>query len=85
MRELVRTSRYVASTHAADEMEADGLTIFDVEHCVLTGRIVQRQRDMISGEWKYLIEGKTLGDERAVVVAKISPTGKLVIITVYVA
>jgi hypothetical protein len=83
MRELVRTGQYIASTHATDEMEADGLTIFDVEHCVLTGKIIMRQRDQVTREWKYIIEGDSILDERMQVVAKIAPTGKLVFITVY--
>lgn len=83
MRELVRTSGYVMTAHGVEEMEADGLTIFDVEHCILTGEIVERQRDRGTGEWKYLILGKTLSDDAGVVVAKIGPTGKLVMITVY--
>jgi len=45
MRELVRTSSYVVTTHAEEEMEADRLTVFDLEHCVLTGEIVETQRD----------------------------------------
>lgn len=84
MQEMVRTSRYVMTVHGADEMEADGLTVYDVERCVLTGRIVQRQRDRVTGEWKYLVQGQTLGGDSAVVVGRIGPTGKLVVITVYV-
>jgi len=83
MRDLVRASEYVLTVHGADEIEADGLSVFDVEHCILTGRIVKRQRDRVTGEWKYLVEGRTLRGTRATVVAKIGPTGKLVLITVY--
>lgn len=83
MRELVRTSSYVMTLHAQEEMEADWLTLFDVEHCILTGRIASRQRDRMSGEWKYRISGATLEGQRAVVVAKVGGRGKLVIITVY--
>ena len=83
MRDMVRMSRYVMTLLAVDEMEADGLTVFDVEHCVLTGEIVGRQRDRRTTEWKYLVSGRTLDGEKAVVVAKMGPTGKLVIITVY--
>lgn len=83
MHELVRTSRYVMTIHAVEEMEADGLTLFDVEHCILSGKIVERQKDRKTDEWKYLVEGQTLADDKAVVVAKIAPTGKLVILTVY--
>ena len=45
MREFVRESRYVMTAHGRQEMHADDLTVFDVEHCVLTGRIIERQRD----------------------------------------
>lgn len=83
MRDLVRASKYVLTVHGADEIEADGFSIFDVEHCILTGRIVKRQRDRVTGEWKYLVEGQTLTGTRATVVARIGPTGKLVLITVY--
>ena len=38
--------------HAGDEMEDDGLTVFDVEECVLSGIVVERQRDETTGEWK---------------------------------
>ncbi len=83
MRELIRTSRYVMTIHAVEEMEADRLTLFDVEHCILTGEIVQRQKDRETDEWKYLVEGQTLTDDKAMLVAKMGPTGKLVILTVY--
>jgi len=83
MRELVRTSRYVMTVHGHEEMEADRLTVFDVEHCILTGEIVERQKDLRTGEWKYLVEGETLSGHRAVVVSTVGATGKLVIITVY--
>ena len=83
MRELVRTSSYIMTVHANEEMEADGLTVFDVEHCILTGDIAERQRDRRTGEWKYLVQGRTLSGDEATVVSRIGPTGKLVIITVY--
>jgi hypothetical protein len=83
MREVVGASRYVATTHAVEEMEADGLTTFDVEHCILTGKIIERQRDRQTGERKYMVEGRTLDDEKVRAVVKLGPGGKLVFITVY--
>jgi len=83
MPELVRTSRYVMTIHGQEEMEADRLSVFDVEHCILTGGIVERQRDPRTREWKYLVEGEALSGHRSVVVSKIGPTGVLVVITVY--
>ena len=83
MREKVRTRQYVMTLHAEEEMNDDGLSIFDVESGILTGEIIERQKDRATGEWKYLVQGKTLTDDVIVVVGKLSLTGKLVIITVY--
>ena len=83
MRELIRLRLYVMTLHAEEEMDADALTIFDVEHVLLTGSIVERQKDRASDEWKYLVNGESLAGDKATVVAKVGPTGKLVIITVF--
>ena len=82
-RELIREQRFVLTVHAVDEMEDDGLTIFDLEQAILTGKIAERQRDEETREWKYVVQGSTLSDDKVGVVVKLSPTGKLVIITVY--
>ena len=83
MRDKVCTRQYVMTLHAEEEMSDDELTIFDVERAILTGEIVERQKDRVTGEWKYLLQGRTVAEEEIVVVAKISIIGKLVIITVY--
>ena len=83
LREKVRTRQYVMTVHANDEMDEDGLTIFDVESVILSGKIIERQKDQSTGEWKYLVKGESLTGESAVTVTKISPTGKLVFLTVF--
>lgn len=83
MRELVRRSRYVMTAHGRQEMQADDLGLFDVEHCILTGHIIERQRDRRSREWKYLVQGETLAGSVAITVAKFGANDMLVIITVY--
>ena len=70
--------------HARKEMNDDGLTIYDVESGILTGNIIERQRDRVTAEWKYRIRGEMLIGDDIEVIAKLSPTSKLVIITVYV-
>ena len=70
--------------HARKEMNDDGLTIYDVESGILTGNIIERQRDRVTAEWKYRIRGETLIGDDIEVIAKLSPTSKLIIITVYV-
>jgi hypothetical protein len=83
MREKIHTRQYVMTLHAEEEMDEDGLTIFDVERGVLTGEIAERQKDHDTGEWKYLVQGQTVVGKSVVVVTKLSPTEKLVILTVY--
>jgi hypothetical protein len=84
MREKIRTRQYVMTLHAEEEMNDDGLSIYDVESGILTGEIMERQKDRVTAEWKYRIRGETVNGSELEVVAKLSPTGKLVIITVYI-
>jgi hypothetical protein len=84
MREKIRTRQYVITLHAEEEMNDDDLTIYDVECGILTGEILERQKDRVTAEWKYRINGKTVDGSEVEVMAKLSPTGKLVIVTVYV-
>ena len=83
MQALVRASEYVVTLHGHEETEADRLTMYDVEHVILTERIVERQRDERTNEWKYLVGGETLEGDAAVVAGKIGPTRKVVVLTVY--
>ncbi len=84
LRQLIRTLSYVVSTHAADELEDDHLSILDLENIILSGQIVERQRDRNTGEAKYVIQGSTLTGVAAEVVAKVGHSGRLFIITVFV-
>ena len=83
MRRKVRAREYVVTLHADEEMDEDGIGVLELECCILTGEIVGRQRDRDTKEWKYLVCGESADGEAVVVVAKLSPTGKLVILTVY--
>ena len=82
-RHLIRTLSYVVSTHAAEELEDDNLSILDLENIVLTGQITERQRDTKTREAKCVIAGITLDGAAAEAVVKVGFGGKLVIITVY--
>jgi hypothetical protein len=84
MRDKIRNREYIMTAHGEEEMDNDSLTIFDVERCILNGKILERQKDKVTAEWKYRINGKSLSGGEVEVIAKLSPTGKLVIITVYV-
>jgi uncharacterized DUF497 family protein len=84
MREKIRSMDYIMTIHAEEEMNNDSLSIFDVENVILTGEIVERQKDQETGEWKYLISGETIDGDSLIVACKLSQIDKLVIITVYV-
>ena len=60
-------------------MEADDLTIFDVESAILRRRIVERQRDRDMQEVKC----RALSIKGIEAVVKLSATGKMVVVTVY--
>lgn len=83
MREKVRRREYVVTAHARKEMIDDDFAIYDVERGIRTGEILERQKDQITAEWKYRINGKTISGDEIELIVKLSPTNKLVIITVY--
>ena len=82
-RHLIRTLNYVISTHAAEELEDENLSILDLENIILTGRIKERQRDAQTREIKCVIVGITLDGAAAEAVVKIGVTGRLIVITAY--
>ena len=65
IRDLVRSLNYVVSVHSAEELEDEDLTILDLENILLTGTIVERQKDRGTRETKFVIRGRTLDDRCA--------------------
>jgi hypothetical protein len=84
LRDKIRAGEYVVPFHAADELDDDEISIFDVENIILIGEIVERQRDAQTRERKYVVRGETRDGAAACSVVKIGPTGKVVIITAWV-
>ncbi|MDR4465932.1 MAG: DUF4258 domain-containing protein [Nitrospira sp.] len=82
-RALVRDRSYIISVHALEEMGEDDLLNEDIEHVVLTGKIVERQLDRASRERKYVFSGTSCDGEKVAVVLKMGPTGKAMVITAY--
>lgn len=85
IRECIRSLNYVVSIHAAEELDDDNITILDLENIILTGKIIERQRDTRTREVKCVVRGSTLDERHAETVVKIGATGKLFIITAYLA
>ena len=82
-RQLIRSLRYVVSTHAAEELEDDNLSILDLENIILTGQVKERQRDAHTRDVKCVVAGVTLDGAAAEVVVKTGFGGRLIVITVY--
>lgn len=83
MREKVLASDYVVTFHARREMNDDELETYDIERAILTGKIRERQKDRATAEWKYVVHGSATDGRPVEVLAKISSTGTLAMITVY--
>lgn len=83
LKNCVRQNKYVVTLHAEEEMDEDDLSAYDIERAILTGEIIERQKDEEKAEWKYIVRGQSIEGEPIIVVIKISPTGKMIIITVF--
>ena len=83
IRSKVRVGDYVVTIHADEEMDDNQLAIGDVEACILSGDVVERQRDRVTGENKYRVRGMSLDGLMMETIVKLGATGKVVIITVY--
>jgi uncharacterized DUF497 family protein len=83
MRESLRKRNHIITEHAQEKMEERGLTFYDIERAVFSGHIRAHQRDYLVRETKYIIVGQAYRVDYIEVVAKMTRTGRLVIITVY--
>lgn len=79
----VQAGEYRFTDHALDEAVEDGFLPTDVEQMILTGEIIERQKDRLSEEWKYVIRGDTDYYEAGEVVVKLDVDRAVIIITVY--
>ena len=72
------------TTHADEEADAHGFSVFDVESAILTGEIVARQKESETGEWKYVICRDGVDGAALTVIAKFGASGQMLyILTVY--
>ncbi len=83
MRVCMQEGRASLTNHAYDEMAADGFFVFDLEQCVYTGTIVERQWDEGLEGWKYVVYGKSSDEEDIAIVTQIDRNQNLVFITTY--
>ena len=83
IRACVRSLNYAVSLHAAEELDDDNLTVFDLESILLTGEVIERQRDRRTREAKFVVRGRSLEGLEAETIVKFGHTGALFVITVY--
>ncbi len=76
---LIRNGLYYLTEHADNEASAESFDIYDVENSILTGRI----RRTWPREGKYEIVGSALDGRSLGVVCRITPAGKVRIITLF--
>ncbi len=76
---LVRYGLYYLTEHADDEAIEDDLTIYDVEHSLLTGKI----RRTWPKDDKYEIVGLSLDGRSVGIVCRVTLSGKVCVITIY--
>lgn len=81
MRKAARAGRIVAGAHARDEMRNDHFTVEDLRQCLLSGTIVTHQLD--GDEVKYEWHGEARDGREMGLIAKLTYTGKVFVITVY--
>lgn len=79
IRQCIRDGLYYLTEHAVAEADEDDLEIYDVENVLLSGNI----RKTWPREKKFEIMGSTLDGRVACAVCRLTPGGKVRIITVY--
>ena len=83
IREQIRLGQYDMTRHAQEEMAEDSLDIFDVEHAVLNGELIRKEKGEFRGT-KYTIRGKGINQQTVIgIVGRFTETGRFLIITVY--
>lgn len=83
IRNAIRADNYDLTQHAIDEMAEDGLSILDIEHAILIGKITKTEMDDPRGT-KYTVIGLAEDQETEVgVIGRFTETGIYLVITVY--
>lgn len=84
IRRTIREQKYRISSHANDEMADDFLMAADIEHIILTGKIVQRFTYDKRGT-RYAILGDTTDNRQAYAICRLLLSGVLLVVTAYAA
>ena len=81
IRRKIQSDAYEMTDHARTEMTDDGLEVADIEHAILTGKIVRTLTEDARGV-RCVIVGQS-NDRQVSVVCRLRETGMLRIVTVW--
>ena len=81
IRKCIDNENYILTNHAREQMFEDHLDRHDLEKAIRNGKIVERQLDEMTAEYKYVLRGKSVSLVEIELVCKLSSA--LIIITVY--
>jgi hypothetical protein len=81
IRKCIDDENYILTNHAREQMFEDHLDRHDLEKAIRNGRIVERQLDEMTNEYKYVLRGKSVSLVEIELVCKLAKG--LIIITVY--
>lgn len=81
IQKCIDDENYILTNHAREQMFEDFLDRHDLEKAIRNGRIIERQLDAVTDEYKYVVHGKSASSAEIEVVCKLA--NALIIITVY--
>ena len=82
VRQKVRAGIYHLTQHAIEEMNHDDFFVEDMEHGIFSGKITERQKDLVTGEWKYVIIGYSTQKHKQIGVV-LKEKHNVIIVTVF--
>ncbi len=82
IQQKINKEMYQLTQHAIKELNDDDFFVEDIERGILSGRITERQKDMVTGEWKYVIIGNSTQKTKKIGIV-VKEKKNVIIITVF--
>lgn len=82
IQQKINKEMYQLTQHAINELNDDDFFVEDIERGILSGRITERQLEIATGEWKYVIIGNSTQKNKQIGVV-VKEKKKVIIITVF--
>ncbi|MBF0236631.1 MAG: DUF4258 domain-containing protein [SAR324 cluster bacterium] len=82
IQQKIKRGMFQLTQHAIKELNDDDFFVEDIERGILSGRISERQKDLVTGEWKYVIMGNSTQENKKIGVV-VKEKKNVIIITVF--